>query len=163
MPLQAPGTEGSIGFPYALPACNETRANDETRAEAATRRDQKKRTPHRPVYFFFSLHQGRGETRLTPPHTSFAREIHLSMIGRGACRGVSIPHPPKRLCCSWSSLCALWPTYGNLARTPRIGRERRQVLVNSAHVRADTHACNGAGGGWWKEAKAGVVVRKLLL
>ena len=42
-------------------------------------------------------------------------------------------------------------------------RERRQVLVNSVHVRADTHACNGAGGGWWKEAKAGVVVKKLLL
>ena len=35
---------------------------------------------------------------------------------------------------------------------------RRQVLVNSAHVRADTHVCNGAGGGWWKEAKADVVV-----
>ena len=29
---------------------------------------------------------------------------------------------------------------------------------DSAHVRADTHACNGAGGGWWEEAKAGVVV-----
>ena len=54
-------------------------------------------------------------------------------------------------------------TVGNLTRIPRIGRERRQVLVNSAHVRADTHACNGAGGGWWKEVKAGVVARKLLL
>ena len=29
--------------------------------------------------------------------------------------------------------------------------------MNSAHVRADMHACNGAGRGWWKEAKAGVV------
>jgi len=45
----------------------------------------------------------------------------------------------------------------NLARIPRIGRERRQVLVNSAHLRADTHVCNGASGGWWKEAKADVV------
>ena len=30
--------------------------------------------------------------------------------------------------------------------------------MNSAHVCADTHVCNGAGGGWWKEAKAGVGV-----
>uniref|UniRef100_A0A8C4PYX8 Glutamine-dependent NAD(+) synthetase n=1 Tax=Eptatretus burgeri TaxID=7764 RepID=A0A8C4PYX8_EPTBU len=29
--------------------------------------------------------------------------------------------------------CAHWPTDGNLARIPRIGRERRQVLLNSAH------------------------------
>ena len=27
-----------------------------------------------------------------------------------------------------------------------------------AYVRADTHVCNSAGGGWWKEAKADVVV-----
>ena len=26
-----------------------------------------------------------------------------------------------------------------------------------AYVRADTHVCNGAGGGWWKEAKADVI------
>ena len=64
----------------------------------------------------------------------------------------------------WSCVgCAYWSTVGNLARIPRIGRERRQVPVNSAHVRADMHVCNGAGGGWWKEAKAGVVVKKLLL
>ena len=30
--------------------------------------------------------------------------------------------------------------------------------VGYAYVRADTHVCNSAGGGWWKEAKADVVV-----
>ena len=52
---------------------------------------------------------------------------------------------------------AYWPTVGNLAHISLIERERRQVLANSAPVRADTHACNGAGGGWWEGAKAGVV------
>ena len=30
--------------------------------------------------------------------------------------------------------------------------------MNSAHVRADTHVCTGAGGGRWEEAKAGAIV-----
>ena len=54
--------------------------------------------------------------------------------------------------------CAHWLTAGELAHISLIGRERHQGLVNSAHVRADTHVCNGASGGWWEEAKAGVVV-----
>ena len=37
-------------------------------------------------------------------------------------------------------------------------RETLQSTLDSAHVRADTHACYGASGGWWKEVKAGVVV-----
>ena len=42
--------------------------------------------------------------------------------------------------------CAHWPTDGNLARSPRIGRERCEVLLNSAHrerygVRIERRCC----------------------
>ena len=43
--------------------------------------------------------------------------------------------------------CAYWSTVGELARISLIGRERRQVLMNSAHVRADSHVDNGVGVG----------------
>jgi len=41
--------------------------------------------------------------------------------------------------------CAHWTTAGELARIFLIGREQRQVLANSAQVRADTHAGHGVG------------------
>ena len=54
------------------------------------------------------------------------------------------------------------PVFGAKSKTP-MPKATPPGTLDSAHVRTDIHACNGAGGGWWKEAKAGVVVKKLLL
>ena len=53
------------------------------------------------------------------------------------------------------------PVFGAKSKTPT-SKETPPGTLDSAHVHADTNTCNGAGGGWWKEAKADVVVRKLL-
>ena len=134
MPLQAPGTEGSVGLQHAPPARDETRASDKTRP--APGRDQKRDDRAVPSISSLPLScRGRGE-RVSPLRTPHSPgEIgRLSMIGRGACRGVSIPRPPKRLCSSRSSLCTHWPTDGKLARISPIGREPPQgPSLNSAH------------------------------
>ena len=52
--------------------------------------------------------------------------------------------------------------FGAKPNTP-MPKETPPGTLDSAHVRADTHACNGASGRWWKEVKVGVVVKKLLL
>ena len=127
MPLQAPGTEGSGGLQHTPTAHDETRASDETRPE----KPDDRAVPS--ISSLFSSGVGGRVSPLRTPHSQ--GEIgRLSMIGRGACRGVSIPRPLKRLCFSWSLLCAHWLTDGKLARISLIGREPPQgPSLNSAH------------------------------
>ena len=45
------------------------------------------------------------------------------------------------------------PTVSNLLAFPGVGERETSGPHDSAHVRADTHAGNGAGPGWWEEAR----------
>jgi len=119
-PRIQPRTPASSNNDEARDHCDETRASDKTRPAPAPKRDQRQRQDetsasdktrrdkprdHRAI---LSISSPTGV--ITPCRVSSHPTPHspveirrLPVIGRGACRGVSIPRPLKRLCFSCSS------------------------------------------------------------